>query len=74
MPSQEYTLDLVREAIARTAVIVRMRTCRGFLERLPELGRYERHYRVQNFQTPVISPRNCLGFEDVVRAIRDCQT
>jgi hypothetical protein len=69
VPSQDYSFHLVREAMKRDAVIVRMRKCKGFLNTLPELQGYDRHFHVENFQFPAISPKNCYGFQDVVQAI-----
>jgi hypothetical protein len=69
LPSQDYSFHLVRKAMKRGALIVRMRKCDGYLNELPELNRYDRHFRVDNFQNPAISFGNCERFQEIVAAI-----
>ena len=70
LPSQDYNFRLVREAVNRKAVIVRMRNNRNWFTAVPELIGYDHLYQVENWQNPAISPRNCRGFEQVVQAIQ----
>jgi hypothetical protein len=71
--SQKYSFRLVKEAVNRNAVIVRMR--RGedkrklWVKAVPELENYPRLYCV-NSQNAAVSRNNCDNFEDIVEAIR----
>ena len=69
LPSQRYTFHLVRKAVKRGAVIVRMRRGKGWFAEVPKLEGYDRLFEVKNKLNPVISPKNCSGFEEVVLAI-----
>jgi hypothetical protein len=70
VPSQEYSFDLVRRAIARDAWIVFMRSERLWFSVVPELASYRRLMRTRSVQNPVISPRNVEGeFDDLVGAV-----
>jgi hypothetical protein len=71
--ARRYALQLVREAMHREAVIIRMRNRKQdpFLQGLPELKTYPHVYTVRNSQKPFISPGNCPeGLAAAVRAIR----
>jgi hypothetical protein len=57
LPSQEYTFQLVREAIKAHKVIVMMRSEKIWLEAIPELSSYG-YMMVKNPQNPVISVAN----------------
>lgn len=71
VPSQAYGIHLVREAMARGALIVRMRAQRRWFEHIPELPDYGRLIRTNSAQCAYLSREN-LGpeFEQVVDAIR----
>lgn len=71
LPSQEYGFQLVREAVTRGAVIILMRPGKkdAWVEAVSELGRYDRFYSVNNPRNPTISPNNCAGYMEVVKAI-----
>jgi hypothetical protein len=69
LPSQQYSFDLVRNAVKREAVIILMRGQRRWLEAVRELRRYGRFIVMKNLQRATISPGNCPRFEDVIRAI-----
>jgi|GEM_PF-1434126 len=62
LPSQEYSVALVRQAIARGAFIVVMRAKRHWLERVPELARYADAYPDSAGELPVLFPRRELKF------------
>lgn len=71
VPSQEYGIELVREAMKRGAYIVRMRSERPWFERLPQLATYPRLVRVSNVQNPHLSNAQLgANFETLVRAIQ----
>ena len=71
LPSQEYGFGLVRSAIARGRVVVIMRAERRWKERVPQLEGYPQVFGLSSPRNVVISPRNCVGFDAVVSAIRD---
>ncbi len=71
VPSQEYSFALVSAAVERGAVIVLMRPGKRdvWLEAVPKLANYSRFHAVKNPQNPTISPKNCDGYSEVVKAI-----
>lgn len=71
LPSQDYGFDLVRNAVSRNAVIILMRPGKreAWETAVPQLKDYGRFFQVQNPQNPAISPNNCLGYSEIVRAI-----
>ena len=70
LPSQEYSFWLVKQAIARGAEIVVMRSVKLWLNAVPELNTYKRLHLGLNPRAPYISPGN-LGpsFDILVRRI-----
>jgi hypothetical protein len=70
LPSQEYTFELARQACARNAVIVVMRSYKSWMSHVPELAEAH-HHRLSSTQNVMISPGNCpAGFEEIVEALR----
>lgn len=72
--AQEYSFDLVRNAVERKAVVVLLRSGKGnqkaWLEAVPKLNGYDWFHLGSNPRAPHISPGNCPGFFDnVVEAI-----
>jgi hypothetical protein len=69
LPSQEYSLTLLREAIARNALVVVMRSLRLWCERVPELTAADL-VQVSSVQNPVLSELN-LGdrFHELITKI-----
>jgi len=59
LPSQEYSFYLVRQAMARNAVIILMRSRNLWLSAIPELADYPLLFSLLSVQNPTISPRNC---------------
>lgn len=57
--SQCYSWHLVREAMARNAYIILMRSRRLWLDAVPELENYPNFSQLKNFQNVTISPGNC---------------
>jgi hypothetical protein len=74
LPSQAYGFALVREALARQAVVILLRGERLWLRAVPELARYP-FYRVKNWRKPSVSPNNCPdGFKRAVEALNEAIT
>jgi hypothetical protein len=71
--SQDYGFSLVRDAVERGAVVVlmRRRTRLAWFGAVPGLQEYRRLFEVAFPLNPVISPKNCRGYQEVVRAIRE---
>jgi hypothetical protein len=67
LPSQQYTFDLVREAIRASRLIVVVRQKRAWLEAVPELAETD-YVEVKNPQSAYISPGN-LRAEDFARLV-----
>jgi len=71
VPSQQYSFALVRDAIARNAVIVVMRAIARWLAAVPELASYSRRFGLRSVQNVTISPKNCPdGYAVVIDALR----
>ena len=68
VPSQKYSIDLARSAIARNAFIVLMRGRRCWMDELPELGEHKFLFELRSCQNVAISPNNCSRFAEV----REC--
>ena len=62
LPSQKYAINLLEEAIARSAVIVVMRGRSIWVEAVPELNIYPHVYTLKSSQNVVVSDGN-LGSE-----------
>jgi hypothetical protein len=70
LPSQQYTRDLVGDAISRNAVFIIMRARREWYELMPELNGAQVFF-LQSPQNVIVSPGNCPdGFKRAVKAIR----
>jgi hypothetical protein len=68
-PSQEFTYQVIRDAISREAVILLARTPRVWLQNIPELSRYPYVFKPNSINAS-ISPNNYpAGFEKIVKAI-----
>jgi hypothetical protein len=61
LPSQQYSFDLVRDAVKRRAVIVVRFGERRWLAAVPELEGYDRFVRRNNYLKGVISRNSCIG-------------
>jgi hypothetical protein len=73
LPSQQYSLRLVRNALERGAVVVLTRGHRRWEESLPELNKYPRCFRLKEVQQARIGPGNFSDreqYEEIIRAIR----
>lgn len=66
LPSQEYSFFLVREAMARGAEIVVMRSVRLWLRAVPELASYSRLHRGANPRAPYLSRGNLKSAYDII--------
>jgi hypothetical protein len=70
LPSQEYTKHLLRDCIARDAVVIIMRARSVWMRLVPELSR-ARVFDLNSSQNVTVSPRNCpRGFAGAVARIR----
>lgn len=71
LPSQSYTFDLARRAVARGAEIVVMRRRKQWLSSVPELADAGFH-ELNSPMAARISPKNCpTGFDRLVDRARD---
>lgn len=68
MPSQRYTAQLVREAIARGAVIVITLYETPWKKLVPELNSYKNVFTLKS-QNTVISQGNCDHYDEIVDAL-----
>ncbi len=75
LPSQQYTFQLVRLAIARSALIILSRGKRLWLGAVPELISYRCLAELRSFRSASLSPKN-LGrwYPLVTGAIADSAT
>ena len=72
LSSQDYGFFLVRQAIARRAVIVLTRSRQLWFEAVSELEAYSRLFLLRSVQNTTIRPRNCpSGFSDIVAALKE---
>jgi hypothetical protein len=70
VPSQTYSLYLIRQAMARNACIVVLRKKRELLRAVPELLKYPL-ITANSKQNATVSPRNVPRFADLCHALRD---
>jgi hypothetical protein len=72
LPSQWFGFDLVRQAVARDAVIVVTRGWKDWAVAVPELLTYDEAVRTNNPRSPYITPGNLPadGFGKVLDALR----
>lgn len=71
VPSQAYSIGLVRNAMRRQAVVVLLRAERYWLGAIPELASYDRHYRLRNPQRVYVTRGNCPdGYPEIIRVLR----
>jgi len=70
LPSQEYSFHLVRQAMARNAVIVLMRSKKLWYSAVPELKEYQSLFSVRNVQNPTISLGNLPeSYASIIQAL-----
>ena len=70
LPTQEFTFDIIRNAILRDAVILLARTPKLWIENIPELLRYPRVFRPNSINASV-SPKNYPGhFNEIIEALK----
>lgn len=71
LESQGYSFSLVRNAIARHAVIVVMRGERFWTSQLPELNGYANLFRLNSSQSVYLTPNNCpTGYPMIVDRLK----
>ena len=72
VPSQEHTFSLVRDAIARGAIVFITRGRSLWQAAVPALRAHPRVFATRSVQNIVISPKNCPdGYPAVAAALRD---
>lgn len=59
LPSQKYNFQLVESAIDRKSIIILMRSSRLWFDAVPNLKSYDLCFKVNSWQNPAISKRNC---------------
>lgn len=70
VPSQLYSIELVRSALGRDAIVVAMRARRQWEQLVPELADYGRLYSLNSVQNVTLSPRNCpAGWTEMMLAL-----
>ena len=71
LPSQEYTFELLRRALARKAVVVLTRGTRLWMGAVPALASYPLLICTSNPRSASISPRNCgPAFRRIINQLR----
>ena len=71
LPSQKYNFHLVEKAIKRKAVIILMRSSRLWFSAVPDLEKYDLLFKLNSWQNPVISKKNCpSGFSIITKIIQ----
>jgi hypothetical protein len=69
--SQEYGIELVRNAITRKAIIIVLRSLDRWLVAVPELSSYGRRYCLNSTQNVAISEKNCpTGYGDIIEVLK----
>ncbi len=70
LPSQQYTFSLVRQAIARRAIIVLSRSVKRWLAAVPELIDYDFLCKLNSVQNIIISENNCGHFNQIMDRLK----
>jgi len=73
LPSQDFTVDVVRRAMERNSVIILMRSRRIWEEYVPELASYPHLLTVRNPRNPTFSEKNLPGIDRVVTVLESAQ-
>ena len=69
LPTQEFTYEIIRNAMSRGAVILLARTPKIWLENLPELENYPKVFRPNSINAS-ISPKNYPGnFDKIINSV-----
>ena len=71
VPSSEYSIDLVRNAIRDGKTIIAMRAFRQWCKEIPELSSYPQCYRTNSAQNVSLSPNNLASYRAIVEILRD---
>ncbi len=59
LPSQLYSFELIKRAMARSAVIVVLRAWSSWVDAVPELAEYAPVFRLRNTQRVWVTEGNC---------------
>ena len=68
LPSQEYSFQLVKQAMQRGALIVCMRGQSFWFGAIPELATYDRLLKLKNPRSASLSPGNVDGFDQLLES------
>lgn len=71
LPSQEYTFDLVRQAIVQKKMIIFQRSKKFWLQAIPELADYPT-FELNSYRAPYLSRKNLgeTAFEEMLHLMR----
>lgn len=69
VPSSNYSLFLVKGAIAQNKAIVIMRAYKAWCNLLPEIATYHNLFRLNSAQNVSLSPRNMRHYDMIVTAL-----
>ncbi len=70
IPSSDYSVYLVEQAIQEEKVIVAMRSFRQWCERVPELEGYGKLIRLNSPQNVALSPKNVQDYDALLDALQ----
>lgn len=72
LPSQEYTFELVKNAIRRNAIIIIPRAIKKWESAIVELKEYENKYRTNSYGNIILSRNNLGGgsFDTIINRLR----
>lgn len=70
VPSSNYSVHLVRQAMLANKAIVVMRAFGSWCNQIPELNSYRNLYRINNPRNPTFSPNNINGYKALLREFK----
>jgi len=72
LSSQNYSINLVREALKRNVIIIIMRSSKKWLSAIPELEGKKNVFELKNPQNVCITPNNLDGYNEILSVIKKC--
>ncbi len=70
VPSQQYSIHLVRQAMERDALVIQLRGRKPWDAAISALAGYPRRYYLRNWRNVFVSPGNCPdGFPEIVKLL-----
>ncbi|WP_395051491.1 hypothetical protein [Flavobacterium sp.] len=71
LPSQKYNFQLVKNAMARNAIIIITRSKKMWLKAIPELANYENSYSTNSYLNTIISEKNLpIAFPKILEKLQ----